>query len=415
MNYVERIVARQQKEYRKETYINFKEAVIVKLKKRELEERLKWLEDNGYSFIKHTTMRAKFPALSYSLTYNDHLIKLSYFDGDKFYWCSTNYHDDQKNIETPNSFKAFKAMFKKRTGVKMIDAFGKIEHSFKLFCPKPLYYISPLWERCVWLVDIAKEDYCSHYPAAAIGILPDASTKLEVNSYVKPNKEYEFAFYPDTGHIAIYNEFDTHNFNNYIKTYSAKVRVGKIEANYFGSDSRTILMKRSNYYLKDEILHFYDIKCNMPKNSQEYFDSKIFLLKFIGMLEQCSSKMYSSYPYAHLASVIKWRANVKMFRTLEKIGFRNIIQVCVDGVIHAGEPIGSKTNQLGELNLEVSNALFVQRGINQYILKGEKYKEVRHQGLDINIESNNVMSWFASEKIDFLSYIKKNYVIEELL
>ena len=61
MNYVERIVARQQKEYRKETYINFKEAVIVKLKKRELEERLKWLEDNGYSFIKHTTMRAKFP------------------------------------------------------------------------------------------------------------------------------------------------------------------------------------------------------------------------------------------------------------------------------------------------------------------------------------------------------------------
>lgn len=415
MNYVERIVARQQKQYRKETYINFKDAVIAKLKKRELEERLKWLEDNGYAFIKHTTMRDKYPPLSYSLTYNDHLIKLSYFDGTTFYWCSTNYHDDQKNISTPNSFKVFKSMFKKRTGVKLIDAFGKIEHSFKLFCPKPLYYISPLWERCVWLVNISKEDYCSHYPAAAIGILPDASTKLEVNSYVKPNKEYEFAFYPDTGHIAVYNEFDTHYYNKYIKTYSAKVNVGKYNPDYFGSDSRTILMKRSNFYLKDEILHFYDIKCNAPKNSQEYFDAKIFLLKFIGMLEQCSSKMYSSYPYAHLASVIKWRANIKMFRTLEQIGFKNVIQVCVDGVIHAGETIGSKTNKLGELNLEVSNGLFVQRGINQYILKGEKFKEVKHQGLDINVDSNNVMSWFASEKIDFLSYIKKNYVIEELL
>ena len=55
MNYVERIVARQQKEYRQETYINFKNAVITKLKKKELEDRLKWLEENGYSFIKHTT------------------------------------------------------------------------------------------------------------------------------------------------------------------------------------------------------------------------------------------------------------------------------------------------------------------------------------------------------------------------
>lgn len=415
MNYVEKIVARQQKEYRKETYINFKDAVIMKLKKRELEERLEWLEANGFSFIRHTTMRAKFPPLSYSLTYNDHLIKLAYFDGNKYYWCSTNYHDDQKNISTPNSFKVFKSMFKKRTELKLIDAFGKIEHSFKIFCPKPLYYISPLWDRATWLVGISKEDYCSHYPAAATGILPDANTKIEVNSYVKPNKEYEFAFYPDTGHIAVFNEFDTHNYKSYIKTYSAKVKVGKYDPEYFGDDSRTILMKRSNYDLKEEIMYFYNIKCNSPKNSEEYYDSKIFLLKFIGMLEQCSSKMYSSYPFAHLAAVIKWRANVKMFRTLEKIGFRNIIQVCVDGVIHSGEPIGSETNALGDLNLEVSDALFIQRGINQYILKGEKFKEVRHQGLDINIESSNIMNWFASEKIDFLSYIKKNYVIEELL
>lgn len=415
MNYVEKIVARQQKEYRKETYINFKDAVIMKLKKRELEERLEWLEANGFSFIRHTTMRAKFPPLSYSLTYNDHLIKLSYFDGNKYYWCSTNYHDDQKNISTPNSFKVFKSMFKKRTELKLIDAFGKIEHSFKIFCPKPLYYISPLWDRATWLVGISKEDYCSHYPAAATGILPDAGTKIEVNSYVRPNKEYEFAFYPDTGHIAVFNEFDTHDYKSYIKTYSAKVKVGKYDPEYYGDDSRTILMKRSNYDLKEEIMYFYNIKCNSPKNSEEYYDSKIFLLKFIGMLEQCSSKMYSSYPFAHLAAVIKWRANVKMFRTLEKIGFRNIIQVCVDGVIHSGEPIGTDTNNLGDLNLEVSDALFIQRGINQYILKGEKFKEVRHQGLDINIESNNIMNWFASEKIDFLSYIKKNYVIEELL
>lgn len=415
MNYVERIVARQQKEYRKETYINFKDAVILKLKKKELEERLQWLEENNYSFIKHTTMRMNFPPLSYSLTYNDHLIKLAYFDGNKYYWCTTNYHDDQKNISTPNSFKVFKSMFKKRTGIKMLDAYGKVEHGFKVFCPKPLYYISSLWDKCIWLSGISKEDYCSHYPASALEILPDASTRVDRNEYVKPNSEYEFAFYPDTGHIAIFNEFDSHDFNKYIKTYTAKVAVGKFAPDYYGSDSRTILMKRSQYSLSDEIMFFYNQKCNSPKNSLEYYESKIFLLKFIGMLEQCSSKMYSSYPYAHLASVIKWRSNVKMFKTLQQIGFRNIIQVCVDGVIHAGDPVGKVSNKIGDLNIEVTDALFVQRGINQYILKGDHYKEVKHTGLDVNIDSNNVMTWFASEKIDFLSYIKRKYVIEELL
>ena len=238
---------------------------------------------------------------------------------------------------------------------------------------------------------------------------------MDLNKYVQPDSEYEFAFYPDTGHVAIYGEFDSHNFNSYIKTYSAKVAVGKFKPDYYGTDTRTILMKRSEHSLKEEILHFYEQKCNSPKNSLEYYDSKIFLLKFIGMLEQCSSKMYSAYPYAHLASVIKWRSNIKMFKTLQQIGFRNVIQVCVDGVIHAGDGVGSVTNKIGELNVEVTDAYFVQRGINQYILKGEKFKEVKHTGLDVNIESNNVMTWLASEKVDFLTYIKKKYVIEELL
>ena len=414
MNYAERIVARQQKRYREQKYINFKKAIISKLKKRELEEKLEWLEKNGYSFIKHTTLRANFPSKSYSLTYNDHLIKLTYFDGVNFYWFTTNYHDDQKNIATPNSFKVFRRMFKERTGLKMIDAFGKTPHSFKVFCPKPLYYISELYDKGVWLSDISKEDYNSHYPAAALGLLPDANTLVEISDYVYPSKQYEFAFYPDSGHIAVFNEFDTHNYVNYIKTYTAKVKT-KEKANYYAKDSKTILMKRASNDLIQEIMYYYNLKCSAQKDSEEYHDAKIFLLKFIGMLEQVSSKMYASYPYAHLASVIKWRANVKMFNTLRQIGFRNVIQVCVDGIIHAGRPIGTPTKKIGELNLEATDTFFIQRGINQYIMKNNTFKEVKHTGLDVNIESNNIMTWLASDKVDFLTYIKKNYVIEELL
>lgn len=408
------LVKRQQKQYREKKYINFKKSVITRLKKRELEEKLEWLEENGYSFIKHTTLRENFPPNSYSLTYNDHLIKLSYFDGVNFYWCITNYHDDQKNVYTPNSFRTFKALFQKRTGSKMLEAFGRTNQDFKLFCPKPLYYISELFEMGYWYSGVVKEDYNSHYPAAALGTLPDSNTMVEVNDYVYPNSVYEFAFYPDSGNIAVFNEFDTHNYVNYIKTYSAKVKT-KQKANYFAKDTKTILMKRASYDLKEEILHFYNIKCKEKKDSEEYHNAKIFLLKFIGMLEQCSSRIYESYPFAHLASVIKWRANVKMFETLRKIGFKNVIQVCVDGIIHTGEPIGTETKEIGSLNLEVKDAFFTQRGINQYILKNETFKEKRHQGLDIGVDSETIMNWGASDKVDFLSYIKKNYVIEELL
>jgi len=414
MNYVERIVARQQKEYKKEKYINFKDAIISKLNKHELEEKLQWLEENNYEFIKHTTIRGKMGKNTYSMTYNDHLIKLTVFDGTNYYWFSTNYHDDAKNVETPNSFKTFKNLFKKRTGMKMTAAFGKTQQAFKLYCPKPLYYISPLWEKCSWIKGVCKEDYSSHYPASALGILPDSTEQISLDQYVKPNEEYEFAFYPDTGHIAIYNEFDSHDYISYVKTYSAKVST-KYKTKYEGADKHTILMKRSQYNLVEEIMFYYNIKTSSNKDSEEYHNAKMFLLKFIGSMEQVNSKLYASHPYAHIAAVIKWRANIKMFNTIKNIGFRNVVQVCVDGIIHVGEPVGSNNTGIGELITETTNAKFIQRGINQYILKGDNFREIKHTGLDVNIESENIATWMASPKIDFLTYIKNNYNIEELL
>lgn len=418
MNYVERIVAKQQRQYHKEIYVDYrKDSVIGKLRRKELEDRLEWLTESGYTLIKHTTLRDKIPPKSYSLSYNDHLIKLTYFDGKKHYWCTTNYHDDTKNLDTPNSFKMFKQMFKARTGVNLLKAFGRTQQTYKKFCPKPLYYISPLFEKCKWYQNICKEDYSSHYPNAATQALPDANTTKLVEEFVQPNEEYKFAFYPDTGHVAVFGEFDSHDWIKEIKEFSANAKnTNRFPPNYNAKDKRTILMKQSQYDLKKEIVHFYDIKARSPKDSTDYNDSKIFLLKFIGMLEQVSPRVYTSYPYAHLAAVIKWRANIKTFNTIKKIGYNKIIQICVDGFIHAGEPIGTNEIYLGSLNTEVTGARFVQRGINQYILenKEQHYKEVKHVGLDVNVKSYNVMTWLASDKVNFIEYIKKRYEIEDL-
>lgn len=174
-------------------------------------------------------------------------------------------------------------------------------------------------------------------------------------------------------------------------------------------------MQEADFTLKDEIMHFYNIKCKADKESNDYHDAKIFLLKFIGMMEQCSSKMYHSYPFAHLAAIIKWRSNIKMFRTLKSICYNNVIQVCVDGVIHVGDPVNDGEFGIGTLNIQISNAKFIQRGINQYILLNSVQREVKHTGLDINTDSDDIRSWQASPRVDFLEFIKQNYIIEELL
>lgn len=419
MDYVENILARQRKAYKRKIYVDYrKQAVICKLKKKELEDRLEWLTESGYKFIKHTTLREKIEPKTYMLTYDDHLIKLSYYDGKKFYWCTTNYHDDTKNLDTPNSFKMFKKMFKTRTGVNMLKAFGRVSQVYKVYCPKPLYYISPVFNKFVWYQNISKEDYSSHYPNAATKALPDANTAKAVDAYVKPDEEYQFAFYPDSGHVAVFGEFDSHDWIKEVKVFSASVKIkSSFVPNYEKKDRKTILMKASKFDLKEEIQHFYDIKARSPKDSVAYNDAKIFLLKFIGMLEQVNPIVYNSYPYAHLAAIIKWRANIKTFNTIKEIGYNKIIQICVDGFIHSGDPIGIEEVYLGSLNTEVSGARFIQRGINQYILENKEqgYRELKHTGLDINVKSNNISAWIASAKVNFIQYIKDRYEIEELL
>lgn len=417
MNYLQKRDTKLRKQFHSRKYVNYrKEAIISKLYKSELVDRLNWLIESGYTYMKHTTIREHISPKTYMLCYNDHLIKLSYYDGKKYYWCTTNYHDDTKNMDTPNSFKMFKQMFKKRTGVNLLKAFGRTDQFFKTFCPKPLYYISQTWEKYKWHEHICKEDYSSHYPWAATKSLPDANTAKTVNKCIKPTAEYPFAFYPDTGHVAVYNEFDSHDWITEAKTYGAQVHVKTtFKTNYSGKDKKTVLMKASSQSIEKEIMHFYNIKANSPKDSAEYNDSKIFLLKFIGMLEQCNSFIYASYPYAHLAAVIKWRANIKMFKTIREIGHTKVIQVCVDGIIHAGDPIGTDKIDLGILNTEVKEARFIHRGLNQYILTNKelKYKEIKHVGLDINTNSNNITAWLASAKVNFIQYIKDRYPIEE--
>lgn len=408
MNYIQEIIKKQQENYHNKYYINFrKEAIKGKLTKAQFEEKFKYLYDNNYEQVQHTTIRKEMPAGTFSLTSNDYYFYLTLYDGKNYYWYTCNYRDDNKNVKSGSPFSKFSKLFKAKTNMTLKAAFGASKQEFKTLVPSPLYYINEMMPKYTWINHVSKEDFSSHYPSVAIYDLPDANTAITVKGYQKPNEEYKFAFYPDSGHIEIFGEFNTRDYMLPLKLFTAKAIRKEYITHYdlnIKKESKTILMKASKYTLKEEIEYFYSIKNNSIKDSEEYKQAKLFLLKFIGMMEQCSAKLYGSYPFAHLAAVIKWRANIKMFNYLEKIGYENIIQICVDGIIHTGKTIGVDEKKLGNLVKEVVDAKFIQRGINQYIIKNKETEERRFAGFDVDTDKN-IEDWKASSKVNFKKYI----------
>ena len=79
-----------------------------------------------------------------------------------------------------------------------------------------------------------------------------------------------------------------------------------------------------------------------------------------------------------------------MFNLINTIGVQNVVQVIVDGIIHKGSAVGVKEKKLGNLITEAENAILIQRGISQYIVFDKEKIIKKHQGLDLNLESNEI-------------------------
>ena len=413
--YLINLVKKQQERYRQKRYINHKkEAEKIRVDHKEFEDILKDIISKNYTQIEPTTVRKLVKNNSFSCCCRDKkILSLMIYENNKSIKNYITSLKDSKNNKQESPMPIIKSEFLARTGKSLKEAFGNTEQYFKICVPQPLYYKSLLYPDYKKIKNVSVEDFSSHYPAAAVELLPNANTAKRIDSYVKPDEEYRFAFYPETGHIAIYNEFDTHNYAGNQKIFGAQETKDRLfKTNYSKHETYTILMKAADEKLV-ELRKHYDIKNTFDKNTDEYQKAKLVLNKFIGMFEMNYESGYRTAPYAHLAAVIKWRANIKMFNLINKIGEKNIIQVIVDGIIHKGKAVGSKEKQLGNLITEAENAELIQRGISQYIVFGEKVIK-KHQGLDLNLESDNVRDWSASPKVNFLEYIKSIINVKEL-
>ena len=406
MNSLQKLIENQQRQGKNRYYAGRKDATLERCNHEEFNKILDTVKDK-YTKISKTTIRNKIPPKSFSLCYYENTQRFSLFvyeDNKHIKQYVTAVKDAKnENKQSVSPMKLISKDFKERTNKSLIEAFGAVKQDFKVCVPSPITYRSPLFPLYKEIKHVNYEDYSSHYPACANKLLPDANTAVKVNKYAKPDEEYRFCFYPETGHIAVYDEFDTHDYIRAIKIYGASDKNRAFKTDYMGHETYTIKMKASKEKIV-ELEAYYDRKNRFNKDTEEYKTAKLVLNKFLGMFEQNSIVCYKQYPLAHLAAVIKWRANVTTLELIKRIGPENVIQACVDGIIHIGKVQGTNIKKLGNLITEEIDAKFIQRGINQYIIFG-KETHVCHQGLDINTDSKNIKDWEASPKTNYYKFI----------
>lgn len=308
---------------------------------------------------------------------------------------STNVLDDNKNTQDITGTKAIQLLenkFKEINKVSLKVAFGTTEENFKLNIPRQFYFVKENYKNRI-IDGISSLDFSSHYPSCGCGILPDSHTAKSFDNYVEPTEEYPFAFY-DSGHIAIYKELDTHKWllDIDLAPYMLQKEV------LYAASKKTILMKASKYKMNDIWEYFYS-----KRKEDELF--KLVLNASIGFFH---TKRYTMRKYAHIAAVIIARANNKMFNLIKLVGYRNIIHVCVDGLIYKGKCSYGYGEGLGSLKQEFLNKSIYIKGCNQYVISElndyNNCLEIKHGGFDAR-EDNKPID-YAEEIHDIDKYYK---------
>lgn len=245
------------------------------------------------------------------------------------------------------------------------------------------------------LKKIYKADISSAYPNNLRGPLPDANTAIKVAGRVAPTAEYPFAFYPESGHVAEYNKFDTHELhkNKWYKKIEDQNRENCIKRKEvfttFGTEETyTVLMKAAQYTLDAAVQKMYWVKENAEdKKTRNWY--KWLLNALIGFMSS-EQNNYQHYQ-GHLAAIVYCRQIARMIDLAEALEKeRNCpIYFAIDCIIWIGGPSALTTTKksLGAFVQEANDVCGVICGQGQYFLhdgKGNVLVE-KHQGVPASV------------------------------
>lgn len=288
-------------------------------------------------------------------------------------------HIEEKPYTNLQALKMVKDKFKELQNGSFKTCFGTVEENILRCVPKQLY-----WSKNEHYVGpVNSVDFSSHYPASCCGTLPDSHTAITVQGTAKPTAEYPFAFYINSGHIAIYKEMDSHNWlinrlpmNQLFRMKTVrKLFDDRFQPLVKPKDDVTILMKASSYTLDNVWQYFYNTRKDDP-------EAKLTLVAAIGQMHR---KLYTRDKYAHIAAVCIARANQKMLELTAKLKLEDILQIQVDGVMYTGDQIIGipvEDKHLGAPVQEVYQRPCRWEKIGVYMIDlGDKFK-VKCQGYD---------------------------------
>lgn len=368
------------KVYHQLNYIYWRyESSLIKLSQSDFRDKFFELKKKR-DVIKYTTIRDKYSDEKvFALKTNGDYKMMFLKEKGKYVVYSTNDFDDGKNdiemYKGSKSIKKLKDRFEEENNISLYKAFGTVEEDFKRCVPKQFYYLNKEYLNKDLIA--SSLDACSQYPSGMCGRLPNSHTMIEIKGRVEPNEEYPFAFYK-SGHIAEYGVFDSHNWTTHPYFY----RLFRFEKEKWDikpcsdEEETTYLMKASQYTFDNVWEYFY---------SRRGFDSdaKLVMNSAIGMMHK---QNYDKYKYAHLVAVAIGRGNQKILDMSSKIGYKNIIQICVDGILYIGKEYGVSYKKLGVFNQEFTNCEFKISNFNKYIaMKDGVCIKAKHGNCNVNI------------------------------
>lgn len=402
--------------YKKINYISWKEeAVKISLQNDEMVELLKNIKATRKKATTRTK-RADFTEETFGFDQHGDYAELYMLENGQYVIYSTNVRDEAKNKtdNLKNIDIIFDKKFRDFTGTTLRRAFGFVDKTLKRCIPKQFYYVNKKYlNKTLFASSI---DASSQYPSGCLGKLPDQHTAIRISGRVAPSEEYPFAFYA-SGHLAIYNELDTHTWLAH-KMFPYLFRLDAKDDWPFrplkDDQEETILMKASSYTMDDTWNYFYNNKKNCKKDSEEYNVAKLIMNKTIGCWHRKDKEKkrmmdydnHGSYQLAHIVAVAIARGNQKILNMIEQIGEMFIAHICVDGIIYLGDrKMGQDDTELGKFSQEFQGAQLMIKDINVYCARQNGHcVKFRHGGFELlDGEPIDETKDFTFEDLDRLS------------
>ena len=362
-----------------------RDSELVHLTHKEFNEAVDWYKANGTLVLSSKTRVLDWMDEGNYCIDNDYKNQPTIFAvrGGKLVRLTSSFDEDKNKRRNEGvkggtfAYNFINKEMKKRKGVSLISAFGRVDKTWKQLVPAPLLWQNPDYKNDI-VHNVFKADVSSAFPYMGTLPLPDAHKKSVkyISGRVPPNEEYPFAFYPKSKNIAILGELDTHDYVGY---YVKDDRC--IYQDIVPELDDTVLMKASPYTLKDIMEDLYNGRKENP-------DNKIIMNSFFGYLQ--STKLWKGdLNMAHVTAVVITRSNHRMLKYTQEMVENGGMPVLVmtDSIVWRGTVFDkfTKEKSLGAFVLEYEMADLAYCKYGQYAISDPKTGEflvVKHQGID---------------------------------